>query len=207
MEAWLGQFEGRARHAAEAGRRRCGRLAEETQDREGQPGGREHGANHPADEPGLEVRNLGAHGGDVRPLLGAQVGDLGREPRVEIRDFRPHLGDLTGDLGDLTRQVSSLPGHLSAQCREAGLELVGCDLVAVASAACRTAFVMASAWAGVNSASVSERATACVSSMCPLYIAEDADTEGASDCDAPDPRRVAPGRLVSAPTPRPMAGG
>ena len=24
---WLGQFEGRARHAAEAGRRRCGRLA------------------------------------------------------------------------------------------------------------------------------------------------------------------------------------
>ena len=43
-----------------------GGLAEETQDSEGQPAGREHGADHPADEPGLEVRNLGAHAGDLR---------------------------------------------------------------------------------------------------------------------------------------------
>ena len=37
-----------------------GDLAEETQNREGQPDGREHGADRPADEPGLQVRNLAA---------------------------------------------------------------------------------------------------------------------------------------------------
>ena len=31
------------------------------------PAGREHGADHPADEPGLEVRNLGAHAAMSRP--------------------------------------------------------------------------------------------------------------------------------------------
>ena len=72
------------------------------------------------------------------------------------RDFGPHLGDLSallgnlpGELGDLPRQLSPLPGHLSPQLREAGLELVGCDLVAVLGSLPHR-IVMASAWAGVK---------------------------------------------------------
>ena len=75
-------------------------------DPEGQSTGCEHRANHPADEPGFEVRNLGPHAGNVRPLLGAQIGGLHRQPRVEAGNFCPHLG-------------------------EAGRKLIGRDVVAV----------------------------------------------------------------------------
>ncbi|MCY4662666.1 MAG: hypothetical protein OXF93_23105 [Acidobacteria bacterium] len=81
---------------------RANRLCEETQDPQGQPTGREHRAAHPADEARFEVRNLGTDAGDLR-----------REPRVEGSDLRPHLGDLRSDLG------------------EAGLELIGRDVIAL----------------------------------------------------------------------------
>ena len=90
-----------------------GRLSEETQDPEGQSTGREHRADHPADEAGLEVRNLGTNAGDLRREPRVEVRDLRREPRVEGSDLRPHLGDLRSDLG------------------EAGLELIGRYVIAL----------------------------------------------------------------------------
>ena len=52
-------------------------------------------------------------------------------------------------------------------------------------AACRTASVMASAWAGVNSASVSARATACVSQHAPQLSPKTPPPKGCN-CDADD---------------------
>ena len=52
-------------------------------------------------------------------------------------------------------------------------------------AACRTASVMASAWAGVNSASVSARATACVSQHAPQLSPKTPPPKG-GNCDADD---------------------
>ena len=128
-----------------------------------------------------------------------------RDSRVEIRDFRPHLRDLTGDLGNLTRQVNSLPGHLSAQFREAGLELVGCDLVALLGSLPHR--IRDGIGLGRRELGVGERTRDGVRvEHVPPIIAEDADTEGAGDCDGPDPAGWPPAR-VSAPTPRPMAGG
>ena len=60
------------------------RLAEETQDSHGQPAGREHRADHPADEPGLEApqsryaRRQKAHASDA--------GDVGRTARLVDED-------------------------------------------------------------------------------------------------------------------------
>ena len=65
---------------------------------------------------------------------------LRRQARVEVGDFCSHLG-------------------------LAGLELVRRDVIALPTAAARRASVRASAWAGVKSAAVSERATACVSNI------------------------------------------
>ena len=85
-------------------------LSDEAQDSDGQRGGGDDGADHPADEPGFEIRDpgplLGAQLGEAGPLLGAQFGDLRREPRVEVRNLGPQLG-------------------------EAGPELVGGDVVAL----------------------------------------------------------------------------
>ena len=120
------------------------------------------------------------------------AGNLDREPRVEIRDFGPHLGNLSallrnlpGELGDLPRQLSPLPGHLSPQFREAGLELVGCDLVAVLGSLPHR--IRDGIGLGRCELGVGERTGDGVGvEHAPPIIAEDTDPVGAGDCDGRD---------------------
>ena len=77
----------RGGRAVSGGRSNAARL--ETQDSHGQPAGREHRADHPADEPGLEARNLGTHAGGSQSRYArrqkahaSDAGDVGRTARL-----------------------------------------------------------------------------------------------------------------------------
>ena len=133
---------------------------EEPQDSDRQRRRRKHGPDHPADEPcfkardfGPHLRDLGTDASDSGLLLGAQFGDLCREPRIQVRDLRP-------DLGNLSSQFGAQFGDLGPDLGVTGLELVWRDV-----SPCSVNSRRASAWAGVKSAAVSDRATACVSSI------------------------------------------
>ena len=65
--------------------------------------GRDDGADHPADEPGFKVREAG-------PLLGAQLGDLRREPRVEVRNLGEAGSELIG--GDVVALFEAVVDRL-----------------------------------------------------------------------------------------------
>ena len=54
-------------------------LGEKLQDCERQSRRREHGPDHPEDEPGFQVGDLGADTGSFPPQLGADLGDSGLE--------------------------------------------------------------------------------------------------------------------------------
>ena len=95
-------------------------LSEEPQDSKRQSGRCEHGLDHPADESGFEINdlgpnlsNLGADASDFGPLFGPQVGDLSRESRVEVGNLRADLGDLgLAGLELVGRNVIALLGEL-----------------------------------------------------------------------------------------------